>query len=675
MSFNFGSTNPPAFGTPNAAAGSITFGTPIAQPQAGSLFGTPANSAAPSFGFGATVSSAQSFGATPANTSLSFGAPANTNLSFGTPASTGLSFGTPANTNLSFGAPANTGLSFGAPVSTGLSFGAPVASTGLSFGTTAPVVSTAASSFNFGGVPTLGGFSTAAQPTLNFGAPKTTGALGFGTGTLGISTGFGTGAPTLGFGLSSANQPTNLLGVGTTSTAPSGGLNFGFGGGFGTLTTKPLTSTIATSAATAAPTLGLGGVATSIPITARLGGVATSMTTAAKTEISSKDQPLPNEILQTVEAFKIFIKQQEQYCSDISKVSIKEFKKVKEDIDAVNNKLTTTEKQLQSNQVTAEKLKYNTAKGLQQIEMAQRTHDTPPGLQYDNNAPLLFFIELVDSFEKEMQQIKLQIETTDKYIRNLGAASPLTSNDLSLGLRRLHDTFVALAGRLQSIHSQVEYHKEQYLNYRRFMLRDESETVTNVFERPTAESDALQIALRSIDAYHGLSGLGQLGRLSGGEDSGHKADAATVKSAVSSGPTPFGTSLDQTNVVQAQHQQHLQQQQQHQQQQAVQQVTAAGTTSMSLVGGTMGATLPTIGAPTAGPPPPYPGTTGMFGSTGTTGLLPGATSNFGSPATSGTLGSLATLPNPLGGYSPMNNPLSSAFPLQKPPVGNKRGKP
>lgn len=665
MSFNFGSSNPPAFGTPNPGAGSITFGTPMTQPQAGSLFGTPASSAAPNFGFGATVSTVPSFGA-------------------------------PASTGLSFGAPANTSLSFGAPVSTGYSCAPLPATTGLSFGAPAPVVSSAANSFNFGApAPSLGSFGaqmmSSAAPTLNFGPPKTTGTLSFNTGGLGAPAGglgFGsTIVPTLGFGLSSANQ-TSFLGANTITTAPAGGLNFGFGGGstlaqtgttlgaFGTLTSKPLTTT---TLATVPPSLGLGGVASSTPM-AKLGGATLSAATTAKTELTPKDQPLPNEILQTVEAFKVFIKQQEQYCSDISKVSIKEFKKVKEDIDSINNKLITTEKQLQSNKITAEKLKYDTAKGLQQIEMAQRTHDTPPGLQYDNNAPLQFFIELVDSFEKEMQQIKLQIETTDKYVRNLGTATPLTSNDLSLGLRRLHDTFVALAGRLQSIHSQVEYHKEQYLNYRRFMLRDEG-TVTNVFERPNAEADALQIALRSIDAYHGLSGLGSAGRMSAGgmDEAGRKDNPLAITSPpkVSSGPTPFGTSLDQSNVVQVQHQQQLQLQQQQQQQQAVQQ---AGMTGASTSGFGLNTSLGgSLGLAPAGPPPPYPGTTGlMFGSGTTIGaagtsLLSGSTTNtFGSPVASGGLGSLAASPNPLGGFSLAQG---STFPLQKPPVGNKRGKP
>lgn len=46
-------------------------------------------------------------------------------------------------------------------------------------------------------------------------------------------------------------------------------------------------------------------------------------------------------------------------------------------------------------------------------------------------------------------------------------------------MRRLHETFVALAGRLQSVHSQVESQKETYLNIRKQIYNDH----TNPFEK------------------------------------------------------------------------------------------------------------------------------------------------------------------------------------------------
>lgn len=55
--------------------------------------------------------------------------------------------------------------------------------------------------------------------------------------------------------------------------------------------------------------------------------------------------------------------------------------------------------------------------------------------------------------------------------------------DLSLGLRRIHESFIALAGNLQTVHSQVEAQKEKYLAFRKHALHDDK----NVFAKAPAE--------------------------------------------------------------------------------------------------------------------------------------------------------------------------------------------
>lgn len=128
-----------------------------------------------------------------------------------------------------------------------------------------------------------------------------------------------------------------------------------------------------------------------------------------------------------MQGFKEFVKKQKSFSSDVARCSIKEFKKVEHEIDLVNNLLNEVEKQLQNNRAIAEKLKYDTSNVLQHVEIAQRTLDTPPGLQYDNSTPFSFFMELADKFERNMHALKMQIDNTDKYIKNLGKQSPLTS--------------------------------------------------------------------------------------------------------------------------------------------------------------------------------------------------------------------------------------------------------
>lgn len=54
-------------------------------------------------------------------------------------------------------------------------------------------------------------------------------------------------------------------------------------------------------------------------------------------------------------------------------------------------------------------------------------------------------------------------------------------SELTMGIRRMHESLVALAGRLQAVHTQVEAQKEQYLNLRKYILKDP----TNVFDEPS----------------------------------------------------------------------------------------------------------------------------------------------------------------------------------------------
>lgn len=70
-------------------------------------------------------------------------------------------------------------------------------------------------------------------------------------------------------------------------------------------------------------------------------------------------------------------------------------------------------------------------------------------------------------------------------------------------MSKIHESLVAVAGRLQGVHTKVQQQKEQYLNFRKYVLKDS----TNVFE--------------DISKINGKSGRSSIGR-------------------ITSGPTPFG---------------------------------------------------------------------------------------------------------------------------------------
>ncbi|XP_069696924.1 nuclear pore complex protein Nup58 isoform X3 [Periplaneta americana] len=497
----------PTFGTPSSG---LTFGVPSTSQPATGLFGSSAGQTGgltfgtPTSGAATTQKTGLFFGSTPTPTGLSFGTPnvgQTGNISFSNPAAlagqTGLTFGTPAATTtapgLTFGTPvttaAQTGFSFG--TNTGLTIGTPVTSapaTALTFGTPVTTVQTG---LTFGAAP----FTTTAAGSLIFGTPTTSSAavpLGFQglattttAKTLG-SLSFGTFATTTsGFSLSTPASTSQSTGFSLGSTAASGGL-------FNSSLPKPLLFTPITATTSTGPGLG-----TTTTTSIGLGGVDAAQTKTGLTGTSPgrpdakavKENQIPNEILQTIEGFKNFVKTQKGLSSDIARGSVKPLYKVQEDTESLKQMLAGLTSGVQRIGALADRLQADTAKCLHLAEMAQRTRETPPGLQYDNVAPVEYFMELVARYERDMQLFRQEIENTEKHIQSLSQSMALTPQELALAMRRLHDSFVALAGRLQPLHNSVEMQKEQYLNLRKYFLKDS----TNVFEEQAKKTVGIGI--------------------------------------------------------------------------------------------------------------------------------------------------------------------------------------
>ena len=121
-----------------------------------------------------------------------------------------------------------------------------------------------------------------------------------------------------------------------------------------------------------------------------------------------------------------FVKTQKGLSSDIARGSARPLIRCSEDTASLMEMLTTLAGSVQRDRSLADKLKQDTAKALQNAEIAQRTHDTPAGLQYENNAPLLFFMELAESFEQEIMLFRSQIEATEKHIQTMVTPRALT---------------------------------------------------------------------------------------------------------------------------------------------------------------------------------------------------------------------------------------------------------
>jgi len=375
---------------------------------------------------------------------------------------------------------AATGFSLGgppakAPATGGFGFGAPAATTatpatgGFSFasGTTAvPATTSTAAAPAFGGfgastnttaAPTLGGFgattTTSSVPTLGgFGAPAATTAA---------SGGFG------GFGVTSTPAATQAFGTATTTTsAPP---TFGLGLPASTAASNPPTVT-GLGGNTTAPVLGLGG-------TGGVQGGPPAVSQENKGEgPSGKESMIPQELFNTVEDLKKMIKEEKAISSEVSHTSDKQLKKVKEETEALSQLVSGLATGVQNNRAKLEQLKILSGQELVNVEIAVRTRDTPPNMQYENVAPMEYFRRLVSQFEQSMVEYRQGIMSAEQHLQAVSAGCPITSGDIVAAVQKLHQALTDLAAKYQVVHADLTQQKCEYLSLQRQLSGSSSNT-------------------------------------------------------------------------------------------------------------------------------------------------------------------------------------------------------
>lgn len=384
--------------------------------------------------------------------------------------------------------PSNTG--FG--TQTGLNFSAGTAPPNFNFtpATSAPTAINT-SQFNFG-APTASLASTAttstagvsAMPSLNFAFPATTSSfatpsslapsttlLTFGLG--GGNSSFTFGKP---MGITSSTSSAPTLNFGTSNTGLSGGSIFDKSN-MNTLTLN--------TAATTTPFVGLGGI--------DIGSTCPNLDETKQEYIKLKETQVPDEIARTVDGLKTYMKAQKSMSSDIGRTSTTKLSSVSSQISGMLLMLQEISNAVENNNSQIKLLRKDTSRTIQSLEMAQRTQDTGASLQFENVAPLQFFLNLADKYEQDLLSFRQQITFTEKHMQSLTNPQGVSVEDIKRGFRQINESFVSLAGRLHDLHQNVESQKEQYLNLRKYRLRDN----TDVFA--AMENNFEQMANSKVD--------------------------------------------------------------------------------------------------------------------------------------------------------------------------------
>ncbi|KAL3880466.1 hypothetical protein ACJMK2_032703 [Sinanodonta woodiana] len=406
-----------------------------------------------------------------------------------------------------------TGFNFGAKpavtttTSGGFSFGGPSttaagASSGFGFGTSTATTG-GQGGFSFGTTPSTGtltlGLNTATtKPSLGFGLGSTmtqpsTGLFGTTTTASTTAGNFALGVTSLSTGTttaSSTGMALSGLGTSTTSNTPQSGFGMSFGTKpFGVTGITTLGSGLGAGLSGTTGTGSIFGAAVPKTTTSGLGGVdpTTSTTTAgynsSGTKLANgkavKETNITPELAADVENFQKFVKEEKMEMENIKRMSATPMHKVQEDTAALRQLLSVVSNSVQRNALAVEKLKKKMTQELKSAEMAQRTKDIPASLQYENTAPTEYFQNLVEDFESQMLNYRQQIEVMESHLASLNQPNKFTPEEMIMLLKKMNETFVALAAQLHQVHDAVKTQKEHFLNYRKIFHGD----TKNIFEK------------------------------------------------------------------------------------------------------------------------------------------------------------------------------------------------
>ncbi|KAF5396335.1 hypothetical protein PHET_10957 [Paragonimus heterotremus] len=204
----------------------------------------------------------------------------------------------------------------------------------------------------------------------------------------------------------------------------------------------------------------------------------------------SKDSPVCNEILTTVEQFKTFLSEQKKIREELVNLSQEPLIKLKDDLASMMHQVSVVTSGLRRFSAQRDRLKEDILKEEKYVGIAQRNSETGVSGFLENNATTEYFLNKLLEFDVRMRSYKQELEVLEEHV-NSHSRSYLSPKELVALLRQMDNEFICLAAQLYSTYEQIKTLKARYLRIHRV-------SGTNG-RNPFAEIEVSSLKLRQLD--------------------------------------------------------------------------------------------------------------------------------------------------------------------------------
>lgn len=129
---------------------------------------------------------------------------------------------------------------------------------------------------------------------------------------------------------------------------------------------------------------------------------------------------------------------------------------------------------LSQQKFTAEKIKMETIKSLNDYELAQKIKDSPVTSEERLLSVRKYFAEKISAFEESTKVLQEKMEYVYHHVMTLPQENSLSAEALKLIVKKLHDSFVVICARAYKLHNDMQLLKVQYLTLRNQYIKDSS---------------------------------------------------------------------------------------------------------------------------------------------------------------------------------------------------------